>query len=173
MTLETLVYELTADTSKLIQAERKATNETKKLDKELQKVEDTANTLGKSLMEMVGGFVGVIASGFALSTFAGAIASAKDYTIALENTSNQLGIARDELSAFHSVVEQNDGTIDGFNSSIINLNEKINELGKSADTTISPALNRFGMSIKDKDRVLKTITELMPELADMFSQISK
>ena len=83
MTLETLVYELTADTSKLIEAENKATNETKKLDKELQKVEDTSNTLGKSLLSMVGGFVGAIASGFALSTFVGAIASAKDYTIAL------------------------------------------------------------------------------------------
>ena len=45
MTLETLVYELTADTSKLIEAENKATNETKKLDKELQKVEDTSNTV--------------------------------------------------------------------------------------------------------------------------------
>lgn len=173
MTLETLVYELTADTSNLIEAEKKATNETKKLDKEMQKVEDTSNTLGKSLMGMVGGFVGAIASGFALSTFAGAIASAKDYTIALENTSNQLGIARDELSAFHSVAEQNGGTVDEFNSSIINLNEKINELGNSADTTISPALNRFGVSLRDANGVLKTSTELMPELADMFSQISK
>ena len=173
MTLETLVYELTADTSKLIEAENKATNETKKLDKELQKVEDTSNTLGKSLLSMVGGFVGAIASGFALSTFAGAIASAKDYTIALEDTSNQLGIARDELSAFHSVAEQNGGTVDEFNSSIINLNEKINELGNSADTMISPALNRFGVSLKDTNGVLKTSTELMPELADMFSQISK
>ena len=54
MTLETLVYELTADTSKLIEAENKATNETKKLDKELQKVEDTSNNLGKSLLGMVG-----------------------------------------------------------------------------------------------------------------------
>ena len=61
MTLETLVYELTADTSKLIEAENKATNETKKLDKELQKVEDTSNTLGKSLLSMVGGFVGAVA----------------------------------------------------------------------------------------------------------------
>ena len=173
MTLETLVYELTADTSKLIEAENKATNETKKLDKELQKVEDTSNTLGKSLLSMVGGFVGAIASGFALSTFVGAIASAKEYTIALENTSNQLGIARDELSAFHSVAEQNGGTVDEFNSSIINLNEKINELGNSADTMISPALNRFGVSLKDTNGVLKTSTELMPELADMFSQISK
>lgn len=173
MTLETLVYELTADTSKLIEAENKATNETKKLDKELQKVEDTSNTLGKSLLSMVGGFVGAIASGFALSTFVGAIASAKDYTIALENTSTQLGIARDELSAFHSVAEQNGGTVDEFNSSIINLNEKINELGNSADTMISPALNRFGVSLRDTNGVLKTSTELMPELADMFSQISK
>ena len=173
MTLETLVYELTADTSKLIEAENKATNETKKLDKELQKVEDTSNTLGKSLLSMVGGFVGAVASGFALSTFVGAIASAKEYTIALENTSNQLGIARDELSAFHSVAEQNGGTVDEFNSSIINLNEKINELGNSADTMISPALNRFGVSLKDTNGVLKTSTELMPELADMFSQISK
>ena len=173
MTLETLVYELTADTSKLIEAENKATNETKKLDKELEKVEDTSNTLGKSLLSMVGGFVGAVASGFALSTFVGAIASAKEYTIALENTSNQLGIARDELSAFHSVAEQNGGTVDEFNSSIINLNEKINELGNSADTMISPALNRFGVSLKDTNGVLKTSTELMPELADMFSQISK
>ena len=173
MTLETLVYELTADTSKLIEAENKATNETKKLDKELQKVEDTSNSLGKSLLSMVGGFVGAAASGFALSTFVNVIASAKDYTIALENTSNQLGIARDELSAFHRVAEQNGGTMDEFNSSIVNLNEKINELGNSADTIISPALNRFGISLKDTNGVLKTSTELMPELADMFSQISK
>ena len=38
---------------------------------------------------------------------------------------------------------------------------------------ISPALNRFGVSLKDTNGVLKTSTELMPELADMFSQISK
>ena len=172
MILNSLMFLFDADVSKLVEGEKKANNETDKLQKNIVATDKEAKNLGASFNETIASIAGALTSLISVGAITSAIFEAKDYVIELDNVANGLGIAKDELNAFNRVVEVQGGNLQSLSGSLGGLNEKIAEASKG-EGEFAEFFNKFGISLKDAQGNIKSTTDILPSLADTFERMGK
>lgn len=172
MILNSLMFLFDADVSKLVEGEKKANNETDKLQKNIVATDKEAKNLGASFNETIASIAGALTSLISVGAITSAIFEAKDYVIELDNVASGLGIAKDELNAFNRVVEVQGGNLQSLSGSLGGLNEKIAEASKG-EGEFAEFFNKFGISLKDAEGNIKSTTDILPSLADTFERMGK
>lgn len=173
MIIETLTYLFDADISKLQKGEKTAEKDAKNLDSALGKVDKTAETLGKSFVDMIATAGGALTALLSFSALSAGIAQTSAYVDNLAKTSRLLGENINELGAYQELVVKSGGDVGGFQSSVKALNEQMNEFVVTGSTGALPFMQRLGISMVDTNGKAKKALDILPELAEKFEKLSK
>jgi len=114
-----------------------------------------------------------VAAGFAAAT-GGAMAimtkQAIDAADEIDNLSQRLGIAHEELSKWKHVAEQNDLTMDAFTKGVASLGK--NMVAASAGSKdAAQVFHTLGVRIKNTDGSMRKTTDVLEDMADKFNDM--
>ncbi len=171
--IDSFIYEFLADTDGLVEGEKKADKQTKKLGASIDKVDKQADNLGAGFSNIIATAAGALTAFLSFSALTTGITATADYADALAKTSDRLGENINELGAWQEIVKKSGGDVGGFTSSLGMLNEKIGEIAVKGTSEILPFLQKLGISIKDNNGELKSTLDLLPEIADSFESLSR
>ena len=173
MVLDVFSIMFEADTSKLDNGVKKSENEADKLNKKLKDVDKNADNLGNGLKNLLATGLGAIS---AISSFGGVIGgvlNVADFVDQLSDSSKLLNINMNDLVAYQDVVIKAGGSADGLTNTIKALNGELNAVAVKGTSRSLPYFKELGISLLDTAGKARKVTDILPELADKFSKMSK
>ncbi len=163
--LDTLLLVFKADTS---QADAGLDSARKKSDELIDSIRDAdaaAGKAGASLKAMAAGALGGLAAAFSVSAaISGAFARA-DNIRAIEQTSDAIGAAIENVDAFGKAAEAMGGDAQGARDSLTDMAEKMGEAMSDVDSGAAKAFKSLGISLKSADGGTKDAITGMLDLA--------
>lgn len=163
--LDTLLLVFKADTS---QADAGLDSARKKSDELIDSIRDAdaaAGKAGSSLKAMAAGALGGLAAAFSVSAaISGAFARA-DNIRAIEQTSDAIGAAIENVDAFGKAAEAMGGDAQGARDSLTDMAEKMGEAMSDVESGAAKAFKSLGISLKSADGGTKDAITGMLDLA--------
>lgn len=163
--LDTLLLVFKADTS---QADAGLDSARKKSDELIDSIRDAdaaAGKAGASLKAMAAGALGGLAAAFSVSAaISGAFARA-DNIRAIEQTSDAIGAAIENVDAFGKAAEAMGGDAQGARDSLTDMAEKMGEAMSDVESGAAKAFKSLGISLKSADGGTKDAITGMLDLA--------
>lgn len=133
----------------------------------IEKVKNETAGAGKSLTGFVDGLRGAIA-GVAAGAFVALTDSIKDQAAALKDTSEQTGLATDELQAWTLAANLGGASAQDF---VAGLRKVSKELATGVDESgqQSKLFERLGIDTKDAEGNVRDLSAVLPEIAEKFA----
>ncbi len=129
-------------------------------------MDEAENLIGKSLGGIRGKInqtLGGLAAGLSVAAFAGWIKGAIDAGDEAYNMAQKVGMSTQELTSVQLAFKQAGIGSEGMQSSLVKLSKG---LGEGND-----ALKRYGFSAKDANGEMKSVTEVLYEVSDVFADM--
>lgn len=171
--LDTLLLVFKADTS---QADAGLDSARKKSDELIDSIRDAdaaAGKAGASLKAMAAGALGGIAAAFSVSAaISGAFARA-DNIRAIEQTSDAIGAAIENVDAFGKAAEAMGGDAQGARDSLTDMAEKMGEAMSDVESGAAKAFKSLGISLKSADGSTKDAISGMLDLASAVEGLDR
>ena len=171
--LDTLLLVFKADTS---QADAGLDSARKKSDELIDSIRDAdaaAGKAGASLKAMAAGALGGLAAAFSVSAaISGAFARA-DNIRAIEQTSDAIGAAIENVDAFGKAAEAMGGDAQGARDSLTDMAEKMGEAMSDVDSGAAKAFKSLGISLKSADGSTKDAISGMLDLASAVEGLDR
>ena len=171
--LDTLLLVFKADTS---QADAGLDSARKKSDDLIDSIRDAdaaAGKAGASLKAMAAGALGGLAAAFSVSAaISGAFARA-DNIRAIEQTSDAIGAAIENVDAFGKAAEAMGGDAQGARDSLTDMAEKMGEAMSDVESGASKAFKSLGISLKSADGSTKDAISGMLDLASAVEGLDR
>lgn len=171
--LDTLLLVFKADTS---QADAGLDSARKKSDELIDSIRDAdaaAGKAGASLKAMAAGALGGLAAAFSVSAaISGAFARA-DNIRAIEQTSDAIGAAIENVDAFGKVAEAMGGDAQGARDSLTDMAEKMGEAMSDVESGAAKAFKSLGISLKSADGSTKDAISGMLDLASAVEGLDR
>ena len=162
-----------ADVRPLIEGEKEAEKQNKKLEAGLKNTDKTATNMGSSFGNLIATAGGALTALLSFAALSKGISQTSDYVDNLSKTADMYGISANELAAYQEVIVKAGGSVSGFQSVISNLNGSFNEFITTGNTGILPYMQQLGISMVDAEGKAKNVLDTLPEIADAFSKMSK
>lgn len=86
--------------------------------------------------------------------------------------SETVGMSIETVDAWGAAVELNGGSADSFRGSVKSLNSAMSDIALGGGGDIAEVLGRLGVSALDSSGRIKSVTDLLPQLADSFQNLS-
>jgi hypothetical protein len=173
MVLDVFKIMFESDTSTLEKGTKKSEQEANKLNKKLEQTDKTASKVGDNLKGLLATGLGALT---AIASFGGIVAGVMDvanYSDELAKNSALLGENINELAAYQDIATKAGGSSDGLTATFKNLNGQINEFATLGTTQTLPYFQKLGISLLDASGKARKVSDILPELADSFSKMSK
>lgn len=171
--LDTLLLVFKADTS---QADSGLDSARKKSDELIDSIRDAdaaAGKAGASLKAMAAGALGGLAAAFSVSAaISGAFARA-DNIRAIEQTSDAIGAAIENVDAFGKAAEAMGGDAQGARDSLTDMAEKMGEAMSDVESGAAKAFKSLGISLKSADGSTKDAISGMLDLASAVEGLDR
>ena len=171
--LDTLLMVFKADTS---QADAGLDSARKKSDELIDSIRDAdaaAGKAGASLKAMAAGALGGLAAAFSVSAaISGAFARA-DNIRAIEQTSDAIGAAIENVDAFGKAAEAMGGDAQGARDSLTDMAEKMGEAMSDVESGAAKAFKSLGISLKSADGSTKDAISGMLDLASAVEGLDR
>lgn len=171
--LDTLLLVFKADTS---QADAGLDSARKKSDELIDSIRDAdaaAGKAGSSLKAMAAGAVGGLAAAFSVSAaISGAFARA-DNIRAIEQTSDAIGAAIENVDAFGKAAEAMGGDAQGARDSLTDMAEKMGEAMSDVESGAAKSFKSLGISLKSADGSTKDAISGMLDLASAVEGLDR
>lgn len=171
--LDTLLLVFKADTS---QADAGLDSARKKSDELIDSIRDAdaaAGKAGASLKAMAAGALGGLAAAFSVSAaISGAFARA-DNIRAIEQTSDAIGAAIENVDAFGKAAEAMGGDAQGARDSLTDMAEKMGEAMSDVESGAAKAFKSLGISLKSADGSAKDAISGMLDLASAVEGLDR
>ena len=171
--LDTLLLVFKADTS---QADAGLDSARKKSDELIDSIRDAdaaAGKAGASLKAMAAGALGGLAAAFSVSAaISGAFARA-DNIRAIEQTSDAIGAAIENVDAFGKAAEAMGGDAQGARDSLTDMAEKMGEAMSDVESGAAKAFKSLGISLKSADGSTKDAISGMLDLASAVEGLDR
>ena len=162
-----------ADVRPLIEGEKEAEKQNKKLEAGLKNTDKTATNMGSSFGNLIATAGGALTALLSFAALSKGISQTSDYVDNLSKTADMYGISANELAAYQEIIVKANGSVSGFQSVISNLNGSFKEFITTGNTGILPYMQQLGISMVDADGKAKNVLNTLPEIADAFSKMSK
>ena len=134
---------------------------TKEAEKKLQQFQNSF----KTLLSIGGSLAGVFSLSNVINKFV-------ETNKSINNLSNSLGESYQDIQAWGNAVQSVGGEVSSFNSSLTSLNNNIQQIAITGNSSVLPILNRLGVSVKDNVGNFRKGTEVLKDLSDVFSSMS-
>ena len=163
--LDTLLLVFKADTSQADAGLDSARKKSDELVDSLRNTDAVAGKTGASLKAMAAGALGGLAAAFSLgAAISGAFARA-DNIRAIEQTSDAIGAAIENVDAFGKAAEAMGGDAQGARDSLTDMAEKMGEAMSDVESGAAKAFKSLGISLKSADGSTKDAISGMLDLA--------
>lgn len=126
-----------------------------------------------SFLDMAKSAVGLVAAFVSVGAVGSAFMNQALETDRLGKFTEALGLNIAEVDAWGAAVALNGGSADSFRGSVESLNNAMGDIALGGGGDIAQTLGRLGVSALDATGRIKQVTELLPELADAFQNLSK
>lgn len=173
MVVEQFLYLFSANTDSLEDGEKQAQKENEKLQKGLKETDKIANDMGEGFSDLIATAGGALVSLLSFSALSAGIAETSQYIDNLGKTSRLYGENANQLAAYQELIVKSGGDIGSFQGVIKKLNGDFNEFVTTGNTGILPFMQRLGIDMVDSSGKARKVLDVLPELADQFSTMSK
>lgn len=165
MLLDTLWTVFRSDTTQGDQGLDRTTNKTNELLEKIKSTDEASKDAGASLKSMALGALGGLTAALSISgAIAGAFARA-DMIRTVQQTSDALGVAIEDVDAFGKAAEVMGGDAQGARDSLTDMAEKMGEALSDVDSGAAKAFKSLGISLKSTDGASKGAVEGILDLA--------
>lgn len=159
---------------------KESAKDVKKLDKSLDDTEKSAkgatkasDSAGKQFASMGMKAFGAIGGIMAITGAISSVIESAGRIDALAKFSDSIGESIENVDAWSGAAVRAGGSADAFQGSIKSLNEKMIDASVKGQNEITPFFNQLGISIVDTNGKVKSTLDILPELADSFSGLTK
>ena len=170
---ETFYILFKSNSDDLVAGNERAEKSTKKIQKELTATGQLSDKVGKSF----GGLIGAAARAFiAIAGTAALIGSARaavNYADGLGELSEALNIDIEKLSVWGDAVKRSGGTAEGFFDTLKTATASLQEFATKGTSRTAPFFQALNIRMTDSKGKVREFIDILPELADRFSQIGK
>lgn len=171
--LDTFFIMFEADASDLDEGLKKSDKKADDLTRSLKKADAAGNEVGKSMGNLLATAGGALMAALSAGAMMAGIQNAANYADSLGKLSDALGVDIEDMSAWSDVVSMAGGSAESFKSSVSNLTMGLQELALRGTSRISPFFEELNIQLRDSNGNVKTALELLPEMADSFSKMSR
>lgn len=162
-----------SDSAEVDEGAKKAKKSTDDLEDQIKTTNISAKQLGDQFLQTMKNAVAAYAAIASVGALMNGFNAAVTYADQLDETSEALGIAVEDLDVWGRATKMAGGTTEGFIGSIKSLSTQMTQLDTVGKSKILPFLKDLGISILDAHGKSRPALELFPELADAFSRMSK
>ena len=152
---------------------KSVTKQSSKLSKEIKGLKAPASTASKQFLTMGSKALGAVGGVVALTGAIVGLLATTQKIDELSKFSDLIGENIEDVDAWSGAVVRAGGTAEGFRGTIEALTEKVIDASVKGFNEITPFFNQLGISIVDVNGKAKSTLDILPELADSFSRISK
>jgi hypothetical protein len=141
----------------------------------LQRVQDAGENVRNTFSNiakgaaLLSGAIAAVGVGVGIA-FAG-VQQTADYADKIKDTSDQLGIATNELQALGYVAQLSGSSADELSVSLRFLNKNAVESAQNLEGPAAAGFKKLGVSVKDANGNFKSSTQLLEEMADGFQRM--
>jgi len=173
MVLDVFTILFEADTSTLEKGTKKSEQEAGKLNKKLKETDKLADNVGNNLKDLLATGLGALT---AIASFGGIVSGVMgvaNYSDELAKNSRLLGENMNDLAAYQDLATKSGGSADGLTNVFKNLNTQIAEFQTTGNTGALPYFQKLGISMLDAEGKARKVSDILPELASSFENMSK
>lgn len=143
------------------------------LEDSLKKTDQQSQQTGQGFLQLARVAVGAIASIAAVGKVATSTLEAARYAEDLRLASDAIGENIEDVDAWGRAIYRFGGTSQGMQATLASLNASIRETAFTGEGSLTPVLNRLGLSLRDLEGNIKGPLQLLPEIADAFEGLSR
>lgn len=170
--LDAFYYVFEANTKELEKGVEQSEKKTKELDKAMDGADKTASKLGLNFKTVITGMAGALAGLVAVGSMRQTIQETMEYGAALADASDRLGIGVEDLEAWQGAVVRAGGDVSSFTTSLESVAKGLGEFKRAGSGPIADVGKTLGLSLKHANGVMKTATELLPDIAQGLHKLS-
>lgn len=171
--LETFIFMFEADVDDVKKGTEKAKKTTDDLNTSLKKTDLTSQKLGSSFSGLIARATGAFAAILSTGAIIAGIRSAAHYADEIGKLSEVLDINIGDVDAWTSAVKKSGGSAESFASSARSLNASMAEFAAKGTSRAAPFFEALGISLLDTQGKARKVVDVLPELADKFSKLSR
>jgi hypothetical protein len=171
--LETFYILFETDAKDVKKGAEEAKVATDKLNQSLSKTDKTADKVGEGFKNLIRSAVAAGVAIFSVGAFVSGIKHAADFAYNLSTLSYALDLNIEEMSAWTGVVEQFGGSAESFIDTVTRMTGELQAFATTGHSRAEPFFKKLGIAMKDANGHARQFTDLLPELADKFSKMSK
>lgn len=171
--LDTFFLVFEADASNLDKGLTDAHKKSDKLTDQLKLADLAGGKLGSSLGNLLATAGGAMMAIFSVGAMTSGIAGAIDYADHLNDLSNGLGVATEDLDSWGKAVKMSGGTAEEFQGTLSTLSADFAMIATKGTSRTLPFWKELGINVKDAHGKMREVMDVLPELADKMAGMSK
>ena len=170
--LETFIFSFETDGEELISGLDDAEKSAKKTSKAIADTDDQTKDLGASFSSMAKSAGAALIALVSVKALISGVVDTASSNDALGRFSARLGETVEKVDLWSNAAVLAGGSTDGFQQSLVSLNEKLVDTAVKGTSELLPFFNRMGIAITDANGRARSTLDILPELSDAFKSLS-
>ena len=171
--LETFGIVFDSDASEVTAGAAQAEAATDSLGDAIEDVDNSTAGLGDSFLDLIGSAQGALLSILGAGALTAGIINAAQMTDEIGKFSETLDLNVDDVHAWSEAVVRSGGDAGGFQSSVKSLTERLADFSLTGGGPAAEVFKKLGINAKDANGNIKEAFDILPELAEVFQDLSK
>jgi len=171
--LDTFFIVFDSDVTSLNKGTDEANKKAEKLTNTLNIADLAGGKLGSSFGNLLATAGGAMMAIFSVGAMTSGIAGAIDYADKLNDLSNGLGVATEDLDSWGKAVKMSGGSAEEFHGTLAMVSADFAMIATKGTSRMLPFWKELGINLKDSHGKMREVMDVLPELADKFAGMSK
>ena len=171
--LETFVFLFQSDARALDEGLEASERRARQTGEAVRETDRVAERLGEAFKDLAKRAAGVWVAFASMDAVFEGIRASIDLNDKLGETSEALGVAVEDLSAWGDAAQMSGGSSDAFIESLNTLNTSMNAVDVTGKSRLLPFFQELGINMLDAAGKARPVMDLLPELAKKFEGMSK
>lgn len=171
--LETFYILFESDSSQVKEGAEKAKAPVKGLQEELNSVGNVAKKGGEAFKDFIREAAGAYLALLSFDKVMEGINRAAEFEDKLGKLAKGLDVDVEALSAWGDAVQVNGGSAEGFQETVKSMTAALSDFATKGHSRTAPFFQALGIHMVDAHHRARSFLDILPELADKFSKISK
>ena len=160
--LDTFFLMFEADASGLNAGVKQAKENTDQLENKLKLADVAGGKLGQSFTNMLATAGGAMIAIFSVGAMTSGITGAIDYADHLNDLSNGLGIATEDLDSWGKAVKMSGGTAEEFQGTLSTMSADFAMIATKGTSRMLPFWKELGINVKDSTGKMRGVLDVLP-----------
>jgi hypothetical protein len=171
--LKTFFLMFDSDASGLKKGAEEAKTAINRTKDELNVLDKVGERVGEGFLNFANQAKQLLLSLASIGVLAAAAKQAEEYVTELDKASKEIGINASELQKWQRVVASGGGSVDGFTGSLQHISEELVKFKSGLGSESIMMLRYIGVHFRDAKGHAKSFLEVLPELADRLSGMTR